>query len=33
MLGPGTPEQADAFARRERDRWVGFIRGLNLPAN
>jgi tripartite-type tricarboxylate transporter receptor subunit TctC len=30
-LGPSTPEQADAFARRERERWVGFIRGLNLP--
>jgi tripartite-type tricarboxylate transporter receptor subunit TctC len=33
MLGPSTPEQADAFARRERERWVPFIRGLNLPAN
>ena len=32
-LGPSTPEQADAFARRERGQWVGFIRGLNLPAN
>lgn len=32
-LGPGTPEQADAFARRERAQWVGFIRGLNIAAN
>jgi len=32
-LGPSTPEQADTFARRERGQWVGFIRGLNLPAN
>jgi tripartite-type tricarboxylate transporter receptor subunit TctC len=33
LLGPGTPEQADAFARRERAQWVGFIRGLNIQAN
>jgi tripartite-type tricarboxylate transporter receptor subunit TctC len=32
-LGPSTPDQADAFGRRERAQWVGFIRGLNLPAN
>ncbi len=32
-LGPSSPEQADAFARRERSQWVGFIRALNLPAN
>ncbi len=32
-IGPSTPEQADAFARRERSQWVGFIRGLNLPTN
>jgi tripartite-type tricarboxylate transporter receptor subunit TctC len=32
-LGPSTPEQADAFARRERAHWVGFIRGLNLATN
>lgn len=32
-LGPSTPEQADAFARRERAQWVGFIRGLNIAAN
>jgi tripartite-type tricarboxylate transporter receptor subunit TctC len=33
MLGPSTPEQADAFARRERAQWVGFVRGLNITAN
>jgi len=32
-LGPSTPEQADAFARRERTQWVGFVRGLNIQAN
>jgi tripartite-type tricarboxylate transporter receptor subunit TctC len=32
-IGPSTPEQADAHARRERAQWVGFIRGLNLPVN
>lgn len=32
-LGPSTPEQADAFARRERSQWVGFIRALNIATN
>ena len=32
-LGPSTPEQADAIARRERTQWVGFVRGLNIQAN
>ena len=30
MLGPSTPEQADAFARQERAHWVPFVRGLKL---
>lgn len=29
-LGPSTPDQADAFARRERQRWVGFVQGLKI---
>lgn len=30
VLGPSTPEQAEAFARRERERWVPFVRGLKI---
>ena len=30
VLGPSTPEQADAFGRRERERWVPFVRSLKL---
>lgn len=30
VLGPSTPEQADAFARKERAHWVPFVRGLNI---
>ena len=33
VLGPSTPEQADAFGRRERERWVPFIRSLRLDVN
>lgn len=29
-LAPSTPEQAEAFARRERERWVPFVRSLKL---
>lgn len=29
-LGPSTPAQADAFAQRERARWVPFVRSLKL---
>lgn len=29
-LGPTTPAQADMFGRRERERWVPFIRSLKL---
>lgn len=29
-LGPTTPAQADTFTRRERERWVPFIRSLKL---
>lgn len=30
ILAPSTPAQADDFGRRERDRWVPFIRSLKL---
>lgn len=30
VLGPSTPEQADDFGRRERARWVPFVRSLKL---
>ena len=30
VLAPSTPAQADAFGRRERERWVPFIRSLKL---
>ncbi|HOB65138.1 tripartite tricarboxylate transporter substrate binding protein [Ottowia sp.] len=30
VLGPSTPEQADAFGHRERERWVPFVRSLRL---
>lgn len=29
-LGPSTPAQADAFGRKERERWVPFVRSLKL---
>ncbi|MFN0183665.1 MAG: Bug family tripartite tricarboxylate transporter substrate binding protein [Aquabacterium sp.] len=29
-LGPATPDQADAYARAQRERWVPFVRGLNI---
>ena len=29
-LGPSTPEQTDAFGRRERARWVPFVRGMKI---
>ena len=29
-LGPSTPEQADAFGRTERARWVPFVRSMKL---
>ncbi len=32
-LGPSTPEQADAFGRTERARWVPFVRSLKLDIN
>ncbi len=32
-LGQGTPAQADAFVRRERERWVPFIRSLKLEVS
>lgn len=31
-LGPSTPAQADAFARRERERWLPFVRSLHIDA-
>lgn len=30
ILAPTTPQQADEFGRRERERWVPFIRSLKL---
>lgn len=30
ILAPSTPAQADAFGRKERERWVPFIRSLKL---
>ena len=30
VLGPSTPEQAEAFGRRERERWVPFVRSLKI---
>ena len=33
ILGPSTPEQADAFGQRERARWVPFVRSLKLDVN
>ncbi|WP_423459849.1 Bug family tripartite tricarboxylate transporter substrate binding protein [Ottowia sp. VDI28] len=33
ILGPSTPEQADTFGRRERERWVPFMRSLKLDVN
>ncbi len=30
ILGPSTPAQADEFGRRERERWVPFMRSLKL---
>ncbi|MBH1965256.1 MAG: tripartite tricarboxylate transporter substrate binding protein [Comamonadaceae bacterium] len=30
ILAPSTPQEAEAFARRERERWVPFIRSLKL---
>ncbi|HNE59492.1 MAG TPA: tripartite tricarboxylate transporter substrate binding protein [Ottowia sp.] len=32
-LGPSTPAQADAFGRKERERWVPFVRSLKLAIN
>ena len=32
-LGPSTPAQADAFGRKERERWVPFVRSLKLDIN
>jgi len=32
-LGPSTPAQADAFGRKERERWVPFVRSLKLTIN
>lgn len=32
-LGPSTPEQADAFGKRERGQWVSFIQGLRIEVN
>ena len=32
-LGQTTPAQAEAFVRRERERWVPFIRSLKLEVN
>ena len=32
-LGPSTPAQADAFGRKERARWVPFVRSLKLEVN
>ena len=29
-LGPSTPAQADAFGRKERERWVPFVRSLKI---
>ena len=33
ILGPSTPAQADTFGRRERERWVPFMRSLKLDVN
>ncbi|MGB3070063.1 MAG: tripartite tricarboxylate transporter substrate binding protein [Ottowia sp.] len=33
VLAPSTPAQADAFGRRERERWVPFIRSLKLQSS
>jgi tripartite-type tricarboxylate transporter receptor subunit TctC len=32
-LGPTTPEQADAYGKRERAQWVPFIRALRIDIN
>lgn len=32
-LGPSTPEQADAFALAERQRWVPFVRAMRIEEN
>ena len=29
-LGPSTPAQADAFGRKERERWVPFVRSMKI---
>lgn len=33
ILGPSTPAQAEAFGRKERERWVPFVRSLKLEVN
>ncbi len=33
LLGPTTPDAADAFARSERARWVPFVRALGIEVN
>lgn len=33
ILGPSTPAQTDAFGRKERERWVPFVRSLKLELN
>jgi len=32
-LGPSTPAQADAFGRKERERWVPFVRSLKIETS
>ncbi|MBS0598895.1 MAG: tripartite tricarboxylate transporter substrate binding protein [Proteobacteria bacterium] len=33
VLGPSTPAQADAFGRKERERWVPFVRSLKIETS
>jgi tripartite-type tricarboxylate transporter receptor subunit TctC len=32
-LAPSTPAQADAYAREQRERWVPFIRAMQIDSN
>ena len=32
-LGPSTPAQADAFGRKERERWVPFVRSMKIETS